>query len=205
LFVVVSYVLLAIPNAVGQQNPAKSEGSYGAVFGLDLATTAFDPASSAAQGLGTRAWGMRLFLAGSWKNVLLLGVDGTFLSPHDDSSFTNSTTGGEKRSQAYAYSFSVFGGVRTIGLGKGTPKAIAVWLGVLGGWSTFDGGRSIDSCVGCDSESLKFRGGGFVEPFLEIGRRAGSGKVKIGYRTYVGGDASVEDTFFGGFQFQTRL
>jgi hypothetical protein len=187
---------------VGQQNPTKAKGSYGAFVGLDLATTALDPAASAAQGLGTRAWGMRLFLAGSWKNVLLLGVDGTFLTPHDDSSFTNSTTGGEKRSHAYAYSFSIFGGVRTMGLGKGTPRAMAVWLGVLGGWSRLDGGRSIANCIDCDSESLKFKGGGFVEPFLEIGRRAGRGKVKVGYRAYVGGNATVEDTFFGGYQFQ---
>jgi hypothetical protein len=183
------------------QAPAQSARArtWGFVGSIDVITSQYEHGSSAA-GVGSRGWGLGLNAAATAGGILMGGVDVGFAGVGDDSSFTNSTTGGTKESSTSTYFASAYAGLKTPIFALNAARTRRAVLGATVGYSSWSGGRSIANCVNCDEEDVQIRGGTYVEPFVIIG---GSNPnvlagLRLGYRAYVSPDATVKNVIFVG-------
>lgn len=149
-------------------------------LGLSVGTMSIDSDAAAASQVGDRSWGLQFDFNLLVKRHFVFAVDlgGQFLD--DKASFTQNTTGGEKKSTANVTYLSAMTGLRT-----GMLAAVPVQLGVNVGGSVTMSRRSIDNCVDCQVDKLSIPGGAFVEPTVLFGRRQVRGRVTD--RMYFGG------------------
>ena len=172
--------LIALPaNAVLAQAPAAPTRNVVPTFGFSVGTLAIDPDAAAASTVGDRAYGLQFDGGVVVKKYFVVQADigGQFLD--DKAQFTQSTTGGNKKSTSNVTYFSASTGFRT-------PIAASFPVGFalnLGGSATMTR-RSIDNCVDCHVDKMKIPGGGFVEPVLLVRVRnfmlRGSDRVYLG-------------------------
>jgi hypothetical protein len=160
---------------------------------LGFATVGLDPGAAGREGIGSRASGF--FLGGGARyGILSLGAGFSGLFAHDDSSFSESTTGGERSSSLMVFDYAIQAELRLLPLRGAYPAAE---LSVRGGIGGFGGSRSIDNCVDCTSEKIHLAGGPFVAPTVAIriiGRGTARGRMDpragylvVSYRYYTQG------------------
>ena len=159
--------------------PAVSQAQMAPSFGFGIGAMSIDGATAANSQVGDRAWGIHLDGGLTVKRFLFAGVDlgGQFLD--DKAQFTQSTTGGDRKSTA---SVTYFSGI--LGLRSPTLPGVPLRVSINGGASATMTRRSIDNCADCRVDKLKIPGGGFVEPTLLVGGRAL--KLRISDRIYSG-------------------
>ena len=165
-------------------------------FGFSVGTLSMNPDAAAASSVGEHAWGLQLDGGVVVKKHLVFVADigGQFLD--DKAQFTQSTTGGNKKSSANVTYFSAAAGLRT-----GMPGSFPVGLAVNFGGSATMTRRSIDNCVDCHVDKMKIPGGGFVEPMLLV--RAGKFMFRATDRVYLGGDG-MQSLISAGMQFDLQ-
>jgi len=186
--------ILALPaHAVLAQAPAAPARNVVPTFGFSVGTLAIDPDAAATSSVGDRAWGLQ-FDGGVVVHkylVFLADIGGQFLD--DKAQFTQSTTGGNKKSTSNITYFSAATGFRT-----GFPAAFPVGFALNLGASATMTRRSIDNCVDCHVDKMSIPGGGFVEPMLLV--RAGKYMVRASDRVYLGAKG-MQSVISAGMQF----
>jgi hypothetical protein len=198
--VAVVAVVLASP-ARAQQAIDSAPPRWGLIGGLNGLTVQFGNPGGGAAGVGSRGWGLSFDFAATLQGILIGGADLGAAWVGDDSSFTQSTTGGQKKSSTAAFFASVYGGVRTPAFPLSEDKVMRSVVGVTFGASSWSGVRSIDSCVDCRSDKLDIDGGSYVEPFVLIGKRNTEDRLvglKVSYRAYQSKSATVNNVIFIG-------
>ena len=174
--------LLVMPTraAFAQATPTTTRNVV-PTFGFSVGTLAIDPDAAASSNVGDRAWGLQ-FDGGVVVNKYFLfqaDLGGQFLD--DRAQFTQSTTGGNKKSTSNVTYLSASTGVRT-----GMPASFPVGFALNVGGSATMTRRSIDNCVDCHVDKLKIPGGGFVEPMLLV--RVRKVMIRASDRVYMGGN-----------------
>jgi len=151
------------------------------VLGFTVGSLSIESASATRSQVGDRSYGVQFDVGALVKRHLYFGVDlgGQFLDDH--AQFTQTTTGGNKRSTANVTYLSAMAGART-----GTFPVVPVALGLNVGASKTMSRRSIDNCTDCQVDKLDIPGGAFVEPTLLLGR--GNMRLRMSDRVYVSGD-----------------
>jgi len=172
--------LLALPAraAFAQSVPAAPRNVV-PTLGFSVGTLAIDPGTASTANVGERSYGLQFDGGIVVHKHLLFSADigGQFLDDHAE--FTQSTTGGNKKSSASVTYFSASTGFRT-----GIPVAFPVGFALnLGGSATMTR-RSIDNCTDCHVDKMKIPGGGFVEPMLLV--RVKTFMLRASDRVYMG-------------------
>jgi hypothetical protein len=190
------FAILGASRAPAQSAPARTWGFVGSLDGL---TSQYEHGGGAS-GVGSRGWGLAFNVAATAGGILMGGADIGFAGVGDDSSFTNSTTGGTRESSTSTFFASAYAGLKTPIFALNAARTRRAVLGATVGYSSWSGKRSISSCVNCDEEDVRIRGGTYVEPFVVIG---GSNPdvltgLRLGYRAYVSSDATVRNVIFVG-------
>jgi hypothetical protein len=173
--------LLALPaTSLLAQAPAAAARTVVPTLGFSVGSMSIDPDAAASSNVGERSWGLQLDGGVVVHKYLVFQGDlgGQFLDDHAD--FTQSTTGGNKKSSANVTYLSASTGLRTP-IAASFPVGLAV---NLGGSATMTR-RSIDNCVDCHVDKLTIPGGGFVEPMLLV--RVRSFMIRAADRMYLGG------------------
>ena len=186
--------LLALPvNAALAQGVASPTRNVVPTFGFSVGTLAIDPDAAANSEVGEQAWGLQLDGGVVVRKHLVFQADlgGQFLD--DQARFTQSTTGGNKKSTANVTYLSASTGVRT-----GIPAAFPVGFALNFGATATMARRSIDECVDCHVDKLKIPGGGFVEPMLLV--RVKTFMIRAADRVYLGG-SGMRSLISAGMQF----
>jgi hypothetical protein len=157
------------------------------------------PAAARREGTGNRGFGLMLGLGLEFRSVVSLGVQATGQLFHDDSSFSQSTTGGTRSSSVGVFDVAAQAGLRLLSIPLSSAHQSRLVLGVGGGWSGFFGHRTIPNCVDCTEESLHFKSGGFVGPTIGIRTARGGARGRatefIGSARLYGGGAEAKDMF----------
>ena len=187
--------IIALPAHVALAQAAAPATTRNVVptFGFSVGTLSIDSDAAAASSVGDRAWGLQLDGGVVIHKYFVVQADigGQFLD--DQAQFTQSTTGGNKKSTSDVTYFSASTGFRTP-----MPAAFPVGLAVNVGGSASMPRRGIDNCVDCHVDKLKIPGGGFVEPMLLV--RAGKFMIRAGDRLYLGADG-MKSIISAGMQF----
>lgn len=165
LVVLVAFFSMAV--VVSAQEWRHHSSPVGGFVEMGLISTTLDAERAHEQGIGT--WGIGLEFGGGLhvENILLAGVQVSGQFTRDRDPFWNDTTGGEMQSTVMYFDVSPFVGVQTPALKIAPHQALR--LGVSYGKTWAKATRSIDNCVDCDSESMHFRGGTYIEPFISVG------------------------------------
>ena len=186
--------LLALPaNSLLAQAPVPPRRTVVPTLGFSVGTMAIDPDAAATSQVGERSWGLQLDGGVVVHKYLLFQADlgGQFLD--DQAQFTQSTTGGNRKSTANVTYLSASTGLRTP-----MPAAIPLGLAVNLGASATMTRRSIDNCVDCHVDKLTIPGGGFVEPMLLV--RVRTFMIRASDRVYLGGEG-MQSVMSVGMQF----
>jgi hypothetical protein len=175
----------SVPDASAKNTSTQGAGRKPFMFGITVNHMSINPTTAAGQLVGARSYGMQFDGGVTFAKFLFAGVDfgPQFLS--DRATFTQNTTGGEKKSTAMLVYFSAMAGTRTPPL-RLVPGLPATSLGVYGGTSATKGERSIDNCLDCLSQDIKVPGGSFVQPTLVFGE--GAARFRVSDRLYMGGE-----------------
>ena len=154
-------------------------------LGLALNAVSIDRATADAQAVHDRSVGLQFDVGYAAMRYFVLGADFGFAGLSDHAAFTQSTTGGDKRSTAALITFSGVAGPRTpaLRLAGGLPT---VSLGLLAGATKTIGERSITDCLDCRSDRIEIPGGAFVQPTVVLG--SGKTRVRLSDRHFVKGD-----------------
>ena len=184
-----------------QDPPVPPPGALGFFGSIDAVTAEFRPAVGSTTGVGSRGWGVGLEFAATLFGYLIGGADVGFASVADDSSFTQSTTGGQLESSVMMFYGSLYAGIKMRDFSLARSSRYRLTLGALAGRGGWSGSRSISSCVDCIVEDLPIEGGTFVEPFLIIGRREGNlfNGMRIAVRSYQSTESGVDNVISIGF------
>jgi hypothetical protein len=159
------------------------QSPIGGFIEMGLISTTLDAERAHEQGMGS--WGGGLELGGGLHvgQMLLAGVQVGGQFTRDRDPFWNDTTGGEMKSSVMFLDASAFVGVQTPGLKIAPHRLLRV--GVNYGITTASATRSIDNCIDCDTESMHFKGGTYIEPSISVGgTERGSGMVVVSARIY---------------------
>lgn len=184
--------MFAVETVAAQPGSAAGPPIKWGGFGWLSGNTAdFRHGTTANRGIGSRGWGFEMGggVSYAW---LLGGIDFGINAFKDDSSFTQSTTGGSRESSTSALFGSVFTGLVAPHIPLTPSGSARLRVGALLGYSGWSGNRGIGQCVNCSSESLEMHAGQFVEPFIVIGPKAdGWLGLRIGYRRFLSPDATL--------------
>lgn len=167
LFVATLMVMCAMSASAAEEHKrARVLGGFGD-FGL--VSTTIKKEVSNEQGLGS--WGAGLMMGGGLNvgRVVIAGIQGEGEFTKDKDPFWNSTTGGNLKSTVMVFGLTCFAGVQTPGI-KVSSGGTQMRLGVNYGKAWSGAKRSIGNCYNCDSESLRVRGGEYLEPNISFGR-----------------------------------
>ena len=191
---------LASTSLYAQDPPVPPPGPLGSVVTLDGLTAEFRPSVGSTTGVGSRGWGLGIGIAATLFGYVIAGGDFGFASVADDSSFTQSTTGGRLESSVSMYYGSLYAGLKTRALSIGPSRRFQVALGAIAGRAAWSGDRSISSCVDCTVQELPVEGGAFVEPFLIIGSREEKffRGLRVAFRSYPSSGSSVDNVISVG-------
>ncbi|HET7449995.1 MAG TPA: hypothetical protein VFJ78_05310 [Gaiellaceae bacterium] len=154
-------------------------------IGLALNSVSIDRATADLMAVHDRAFGGSLDLGFTAKRYLFLAADFGYAGLSDHASFTQSTTGGDKKSSAGLVTFSALAGPRTPAMGLG-PVLPRMSLSLLGGFTKTVGERSIDNCLDCQMDHLDIPGGAFVQPTVSFG--SANTRLRLSHRQYLKGD-----------------
>ena len=192
-FALATALLALSTNAARAQAPTAPTRTVVPTFGFSVGTMAIDADAAANSDVGERSWGLQLDGGVVVHKYLVFQADlgGQFLDDHAD--FTQSTTGGNKKSSANVTYFSASTGLRTP-MPATFPLGLAVNLGATATMTR----RSIDECVDCHVDKLKIPGGGFVEPMLLV--RVRKFMLRASDRVYLGGNG-MQSLISMGMQF----
>ncbi|MEA3247798.1 MAG: hypothetical protein U9Q74_16735 [Gemmatimonadota bacterium] len=190
---------LAASLAFATRGDAQASRPWGGIGWIDANSADFRRGTTATRGIGSRGWGFDIGGGATYRR-LIVGADVGLNSFHDDSSFSESTTGGTRSSSTSALYGSLFVGALSPALRTSPRGEGGVVAGVITGVSGWSADRSIASCVNCRSDALDVKAGGFVEPFVVVGvvrdRIAG---IRIAWRRFIEGGATVNSVVSLGF------
>ncbi len=199
-------IVIAIPALAQSGSPTPSPAPppprriFGFVGSFDGLTSQFRSRTGDASGLGSRGWGLGLNAAMSIGRIVVLGADVGGAWTGDDSSFTQSTTAGQKKSSTMTFLGSVFAGAKTPVFPLSRAGEMRAAIGVNTGMSKWSAVRSIDNCVDCRVDRPSLTGGRYIEPYVIIGKYNASAfaGLKVGYRTYLANESTARNVIFVG-------